>query len=269
MLPEASTLLLLMKRHIDQLMVDGHTANPKLQAVLAWVKQKTVSVDASYKPAAIRALYYRVELARALDIPHFLSIDISQFLAPVHILDFNLVIDLDHDLQFHDGLDFDLYFALDLALECDLYLYRNRNYALAFDFEGAFDRAFEFKGSDTERPAASDSELKVKIQVLRAEIPSQDDLATFQQWWLTNGKPWAERLRAAMLKHRNIGHDWQFSEDQKETLRQYYDANQLLIDCLNSDCYVTKATRQYIEDTLLLPLSEIEKYPVPDAIANL
>ncbi|WP_407657729.1 NACHT C-terminal helical domain 2-containing protein [Leptolyngbya ectocarpi] len=32
-----------------------------------------------------------------------------------------------------------------------------------------------------------------------------------------------------------------------------------MVDCLNSDCYVTKPTRQEIEDTLLLPMSEIEK----------
>jgi len=79
----------------------------------------------------------------------------------------------------------------------------------------------------------------------------------------------AEKLRGIMIEHRNIGHDWQFSEAQREKLQQYYDANQLLVECLNSDCYVTQATRQYIEDTLLLPFSEIEKYPIPDAIANL
>ncbi len=55
----------------------------------------------------------------------------------------------------------------------------------------------------------------------------------------------------------------------QQTAIAAYEANKLLVGCLNSDCYVTKATRQYIEDTLLLPLSEIEKYPVPDAIANL
>lgn len=62
-----------------------------------------------------------------------------------------------------------------------------------------------------------------------------------------------------MIEHRNIGHDWQFTKAQKAKLEQYYNANKLLVDCLNSDCYITKATRQSIEDTLLLPMSEIEK----------
>jgi hypothetical protein len=38
-----------------------------------------------------------------------------------------------------------------------------------------------------------------------------------------------------------------------------FDANQLLVDCLNSDCYVSREVRQEIEDTLLLPIAEIEK----------
>ncbi|WP_442948904.1 NACHT C-terminal helical domain 2-containing protein [Nostoc sp.] len=27
-------------------------------------------------------------------------------------------------------------------------------------------------------------------------------------------------------------------------LKQYYDANKLLVDCLNSDCYVSREVRQ-------------------------
>lgn len=62
-----------------------------------------------------------------------------------------------------------------------------------------------------------------------------------------------------MIKHRNIGHDWQFSIQQKELLKQYYDANLLLVYCMISDCYVSREVRQEIEDTLLLPIAEIQK----------
>ena len=57
-----------------------------------------------------------------------------------------------------------------------------------------------------------------------------------------------------MIEYRNIGHDWQFSESQKELLQNYYDANQLLVDCLKSECYANRQILQHIEDTLLLPL---------------
>jgi predicted NACHT family NTPase len=62
-----------------------------------------------------------------------------------------------------------------------------------------------------------------------------------------------------MIAHRNIGHDWQFTDDQKQLLQQYYDANLLLVECLNSDCYVSRSVREEIEATLLLPMAEIEK----------
>ncbi|PHJ69130.1 hypothetical protein VF14_03050 [Nostoc linckia z18] len=46
----------------------------------------------------------------------------------------------------------------------------------------------------------------------------------------------------------------QFSNLHKKLLQQYYDANKLLVDCLNSECYVSREVRQRIEDTLLLPV---------------
>ncbi len=52
--------------------------------------------------------------------------------------------------------------------------------------------------------------------------------------------------------HRNQNH-WHFSPEQQEVLQQYYEANQLLLDCLNSNCEVTAAVRQEIEAALLRP----------------
>jgi predicted NACHT family NTPase len=241
MLPQADTLLVLMKQQIDQLMVDDASEPPRLQPVLVWVQQKAASTQAACKPDTIRALYF------ARDLHLDFAFDLARKLA----------------------LTLDLYFGP--ALELDL----ARARALAFDFARARDRdhdharACDLALARAEQAAESDSELKLKIQGLRAELPSRNNQKAFKQWWSVKGKDWAERLRMVMIEHRNIGHDWQFSEAQKEKLRQYYEANQFLVDCLSSDCYVTKATRQYIEDTLLLPLSEIGKYPVPDAIANL
>lgn len=59
--------------------------------------------------------------------------------------------------------------------------------------------------------------------------------------------------------NRNIQSHWHFSPEQQQVLQDYYDANQLLIDCLNSDCEVTVGVRQEIEATLLLPQRELEQ----------
>lgn len=46
---------------------------------------------------------------------------------------------------------------------------------------------------------------------------------------------------------------FQFSEQQKQALKQYYNANKLLIDCLINARYVTRSVREEIENTLLVP----------------
>ncbi|MGB3516881.1 MAG: hypothetical protein WBA43_10515 [Elainellaceae cyanobacterium] len=60
-----------------------------------------------------------------------------------------------------------------------------------------------------------------------------------------------------MIEHRNIGHDWQFSDEQEDLLRQYNTANHLLVQCLKTS-YVQKETRQQIESELLLPINRLQ-----------
>lgn len=52
-----------------------------------------------------------------------------------------------------------------------------------------------------------------------------------------------------------------FTKEDKKLLKQYYDANKLLVHCLKSNNDVTSEVRLHIEDTLLLPIAEIEKRP--------
>jgi hypothetical protein len=80
----------------------------------------------------------------------------------------------------------------------------------------------------------------------------------FEQWWRTNGHTWTKEYRDIILEHHNISHSWQFSVRQKKLLQQYYDANKLLLDCLNNNCVVSNAIRQEIENSLLLPITEFE-----------
>jgi hypothetical protein len=65
-------------------------------------------------------------------------------------------------------------------------------------------------------------------------------------------------LSVNQARYHNIHHPWQFTPEQQQVLQRYYDANQFLIDCLNSNCEVTAAIRQEIEATLLLPQKELE-----------
>jgi hypothetical protein len=53
-----------------------------------------------------------------------------------------------------------------------------------------------------------------------------------------------------LVEYRQIGHGWQLTDLQLEVLKQYYQANQLLVDCLNSDCRYSSVIRADIEATL-------------------
>jgi predicted NACHT family NTPase len=56
-----------------------------------------------------------------------------------------------------------------------------------------------------------------------------------------------------------------FTAQQKAILKQYYDANQLILDCLRQAQYMTRSLRTEIEETLLVPSHFI--CPIETAIA--
>jgi predicted NACHT family NTPase len=142
------------------------------------------------------------------------------------------------------------YYSIGRARARDLALDRARDLALDRDLDRALDR-------DLDR---DDRELKHKLQQLQQQLPDADgDWEQLQKWWSQRGEDWAAQLQAVMIEHRNIGHDWNFTEAQQELLERYYVANQLLADCLKSECYADRKVLQHIEDTMLLPMAEIEK----------
>jgi predicted NACHT family NTPase len=108
------------------------------------------------------------------------------------------------------------------------------------------------RARDGAHDRALDPELRQALQQLKEE--------RLKQWWQTKAQAWSEQLRTLIISHRNVGHDWQFSKQQQVLLQQYYDANTLVVDCLYNASNVTPAVRSHIEDTLLLPIAEIEKH---------
>ncbi len=46
---------------------------------------------------------------------------------------------------------------------------------------------------------------------------------------------------------------------QKEILKNYYDSNKLLVDCLHSNTSGINEIQREIVESLLLPITEIEK----------
>jgi predicted NACHT family NTPase len=230
MLESADELLQAMKQQIDELVSE----DDKIQQFMTWVQQKSSSVNVSYKPTAVRAFYLDLDLDRVLDRSHTLASVL------VRDLDRDLSNDLDRVLSVNFYLDLDLDRKLVRALADTSFYYLDHALVGAAALAFALDLACAFKQS---------------LQEFRGQlsVSTQGNIKQFEQWWKTNGSAWIEQLRVVTVEHRNIGHDWQFSPEQKQLLRQYYDANQLLVACLNSDCYVSREVRQEIESGLLLP----------------
>lgn len=228
----ADYLLQLMKQQVDAI-----TANDnQLQKFLMWGSKKSRSVDVPYKPPAIRILYlglvfdsewntdtgkrFAFNFANALDI----AVSVERAFALDFALDRSLIQQLDYRRSYYPD--------------------KNLNFELTLDLEPEFKYSLQ--------------ELKKQLSYQLSYI-DKEDRDILKQWWQENGLAWTQKLRAVMIKYRNIGHDWEFTNEHNKLLKKYYDANKLLLECLNSDCYVSREVRQQIEDTLLLPIAEIKQ----------
>lgn len=255
MLRNADYPIALMKQQIEQLVAQDR----QLQAFLAWVNQKSLTVNAPIKQAAIRAFY--ITLARTLflvDSFHCQSVD----------LNLEVALDLAGDtLELAFSLDnsfvLNRFGAIDLIIDRTLIVALVRAINLSVDPTVASElvSVLDLAITLTLEPNITDeTELKPlgeTLLKLQQQLPDLKPRAKFAQWWQSNGQAWTQQLRSAIVVQRQIGHDWQLEDRQREKLRQYCDANQLLLDCLKSDCYVTRSLRSQIEETLLLPQAEV------------
>ena len=217
MLRRSDDLLRLMKAQIDSML----PRDKKLQAFLEWVMKKTNSIQFTYKTAAVRAYY--------LDLDRSLNRSLN------HSLNRSLDRSLDHSLDHSLDLDRSLDHSLDRSLDRSLYLYLSLEESISYANN---------LGNEV---------LQQALQRLQDRLPNPNgDKKIRAQWWKNNGEEWRNELRQVCIKHRNIGHDWQFTDEQKKLLKQYYAANLLLVQCMNRS-YVSKEVREEIEATLLLP----------------
>ncbi|MEO1209332.1 MAG: NACHT domain-containing protein [Cyanobacteria bacterium J06638_20] len=212
---------------------------------------------------------------RALDLAHGLAQSLARDLdfAQARNLDLEVTRDLDEALThaLADNRNLAFAFALDLERALTFALTRARALTRAHDRAIARDLAFALAlalvlARDLSQTAADTDETQWRtlinhLEHLRERLPK--DVQTrdvLKQWWKDHGKAWANQLQSVMIEYRNIGHDWQFSNAQRAKLENYYEANKLLGDCLNSDGYISREVRQEIEETLLLPIAEIDHY---------
>jgi hypothetical protein len=251
---QADFLLSLMKETIDAQVKDD-----KLQAFLTWVDKMAKGIQHLYILGAARAFYFGLYVDLSFQLAHKIDSKLAEYL------------DLDTDHRYSRAGAFAQHSRC--ALEVQLYFTLSRAYRLSGKsaylpntdkLEPSFQRlAIDLSLAVHHASRLFDHwqirELAERVGTLQKLVPDIDDEAS-KQWWFEYGQFWTEQLELIMADYYNMWRDWQFTPAQISQLKYYDTANQLLFDCLNFSSSVSSVVKQGIDETLLLPIAEIEKY---------
>ncbi len=237
---DADDLLWSIKESIDRLL-----ENQVFQDFLQWLDDKSTQVkeveSLRYKLASIRSLYF--DLALELDGPNSVYTDentLAYAIDPAINDNLDPHINDNLDLNFYDALRFENFYN-----SASSGAYSFFNIPLDLDLVNHLNHLI----SSTINP-----ELQCKLQEFKdCILEPEDDFERRQQRWKSHRFIWIKQLRNMMIKYRNIGHDWQFNKEQIKLLKQYYEANKLLWECL-AISNVSVEVRSHIENNLFLPL---------------
>ncbi|MBP0021853.1 MAG: NACHT domain-containing protein [Cyanobacteria bacterium SBLK] len=228
----ADRLVKLIRRAIDK-SVTYISRDREVNQFFNWIVEKSDFTKSNCKTSAIRAFYYTfnsnlsldLSLARTLDRNLALALD-DRKRTSCFALDRTLFAILGRATTLDFDLDQTLIKLLDSAI--------NRCTTFNFDMLNLWN-------------------LQNKLRQLRKELITATKKDNRQQWWQANRLEWIEKLRQITIEHRNIGHNWQFSYEQKHLLEYYYNANKFLSDLLKIEGAVSEDVRREQENTLLLP----------------
>jgi len=225
MLKPADELFTSMQERINNLA----TQNSKLHDFLTWLEKKSAAVNTCYHAASVRAFYFTIAL------PAEYTLARNQELAILldHQLAGNLAEDLALDLALIHGL------TVSLGIKAEIFLARFSALSLSLDLKHLL---------------ANEPNLQISLQELKNQLPSPSlGRDVLKIWWQGNGENWTEALRNLMITTRQIGHNWQFNQQDLHDIQQYWDATKLLLDCLQSAADVSPKLRNSLETSLFLP----------------
>jgi hypothetical protein len=249
---DINNLLQIMKYRIDILLEDE-----KFQVYLNWLASKADLLLFPYEKSAIRSLVLALALEdpeNLVDLPRSLGIDLDFSSLPDTPLEKERLISefaVDRNLRLvlsfasgNEGLmpsqvRVPIPIVLEQIIENELSYITPRNYEL----EEAIRQLIN----------------KLPDWWLNENVFDHIMIERMDEWWELNGEEWTQELRLNMINYRNFGHDWHFSKNQKVLLQYYWNANKLLVDCLNGRHDISCKLQQDIKDILLLPIAEIEK----------
>ncbi|MGA1623483.1 MAG: NACHT domain-containing protein, partial [Synechocystis sp.] len=223
MLPQTDFLYQKMQEEVAQLL----RGDQDLQQFLGGIAAKEQQIDSDYDGAAVRAFYFGLIQCHSFDLAIALDHRFSGNLSEALTLDLSLLRLL--------GI------ALSLTKRPDIKEILNFNFAL-----------------DIEHLLPEDPSLRNNFATLKQELPDLEiGKAALLSWWQREGGGWIENFLNWLETYRHLPVNFSFSSQQKQLLKRYYEANCLLMECLQSDGQVQAAVREAITAGLLLPDGEL------------
>ena len=270
LLPNTSNLLASMKKYIDKLVANDLEIN----LFLSWISNKAKATNKDYKLAALRAIFLAFVQNLENDPINHLFTKIDQSLnSEYHSL---------YDLLYgffsrpnNSTYDFAVFLVInefeDEKFNIHLQKIDLPNRYWQPDDESEFER-YRFSCLSSKYFSGVEANQYISEIILSLLPPfeyylAKDSSASEQNfrwgylddWWAANDNDWSKQFKSILNNYRGLGNNWQPNIKQKEVLKNYYDANKLLMDCLNSNTSVINQLQQEIAESLLLPIAEIEK----------
>lgn len=229
MLRDASLLLLPMKQKIDDLLA----VSPRLQQFLGYVRDRAAAPEFSFcKPAAVRAFYFDVDF----DIDENRSVALQLDQAVNWLVCASFLTRMLDGVPFVDAINIAQTYDANVSDPTAKIITATSANAVMLI---AIKLALEFRELETNAREI----LKTLLQRLKGQTDNDE-----------NVKQVADEAREVAKTRYHIGQEWKFSSQEKDLLKQYYNATQLLVVCLNSDgCMINPEQRQHLEETLFLP----------------
>jgi hypothetical protein len=133
-----------------------------------------------------------------------------------------------------------------LSVSRDLNFFLDVSHALDLSLDSAIELASQIQVDDQLLSVLRAT--KVDLQCFPKQGASDSD---FELWRRLIREQYLQ-LRQACISHRDLGHDWQFTDREVQCLEKYIFANQLLVDCMKSECYISPEVREELEKNLLI-----------------
>lgn len=268
--------LRLMKQEIDESIKEDE----KIQQFLVWLHEKTASLGSHYQEAALRAFY--CDVVEGITSDHYTStserasVSVNRKIS--RILDSRLDKDIDeargigNELRKseYDGITYNPSKLRKFELRRLIYQAETLPAVnVAFDKDAAIACTQPYPGNgrfNIERGylgrsiallvRSSDSDFRRHMIYIMNVFP---DTSEWGSGYLYEQRleQWRQRL-SSCLSQRNLKLDWQFSDEQKQLLNKYYATNKLLVDLVQEN-HASPEVQKEIQDTLLLPIVEIER----------